>query len=108
MRSAVSVIGPQTTSDPSLIRAILVYLEATAPVAQRIRADGFYPLGRRFESCRGRYSQPVPCFGSALARDAQQLGAGRVGHRVGDRQLVQVARHGAELVRAALGVLAHR
>src|SRR3954468_3901320 len=25
-----------------------------APVAQWIRADGFYPLGRRFESCRGR------------------------------------------------------
>src|SRR5436305_14281884 len=55
--------------------AAAVALAASAPVAQWIRADGFYPLGRRFESCRGRFerdelriaasSRGGSCFGTA-------------------------------------------
>src|SRR5438067_688944 len=60
--------------------AAAVALAASAPVAQWIRADGFYPLGRRFESCRGRFerdelriaasSRGGSCFGTAPPRDS--------------------------------------
>ena len=49
---------------------------APAPVAQRIRADGFYPLGRRFESCPGR---------SATRPSSSRAPRGRRGSRRGAR-----------------------
>ncbi len=42
---------------PQVVRTVAVAFSALAPVAQLDRADGFYPSGCTFESCRGRQSR---------------------------------------------------
>ena len=42
---------------PLALRTVAVAFPRLAPVAQLDRADGFYPSGCAFESCRGRQSR---------------------------------------------------